>query len=409
MSAALQIDWATPPPAAHYALSGGPSPLKRTLRTHRVCADEHRQIVLRDCLRDHTLLPRWHQDDRYDENAHRGIHVLAPAGAYSRIPVWSNRSHWLQVVVPAALSENEALRRQRRFSADLFMRWARVKAAYADPATGRRCIVRPKQLASVLGVTQRQVQILNRFARDIGLEKVVLEGRMLTADETDHCRKLGSKQRGLATEVALTVPRRRYPQAASTSPTCFTPTSGTTDSYKSTSKPVSLHGLTAKKKGPAPPALRQKAAKPRHPAMQLARDLTTRLPWLSGEQPGRLAPALTRFAAAGWTADDVATALDDANTRRQIAAPTTATIRTRPAVVLATLLRQLDIDADQPSKYDSTPAEPCGHPDCDGNGWRSTWDSAGNESVYRCPECPTANGRATKPRTAPPPGPEPRF
>lgn len=330
----------------------------RELRSHRLCAPERAQLVVAECMRDASVLPRYHQDDRGQNNAVKGIHVLAPAGAYSKIPVWQSRQHWLESVVPRVLALHEADRKRFRFSADLFMRWARVKSGYALHRTGRQCIVRPKVLASTLGVSERSVKKMNEFARLVGLEQVVLEGRMLNVEETHYCRASGSRQRGLATEVALTIPAGIYPQAVSSEPTCFTPTSGQVVTTKPLRKSVVLRGLTAKKKEPAPPALRQKRARTSHPAMKLARELAQRVVWLSGEQPGRMAPALTRFAAAGWTAEDVALAIDDANTRRQIAAPTQATIRTRPAVVLAALLRQLDVDADQPSKFEPTPTPP---------------------------------------------------
>lgn len=393
MTAALALDlptW-TPPRTPLRRAGGKPTiepPLAVVLRIHRTCAPEHRDIVLRECLRDRSVLPRYHQEDRGRANAVRGIHVAAPEGAYARIPVWTSRAHWLQIVVPAVLAANEPLRKKMRVSAELVHQWARVKSGYAEARTGRRCIVRPMTLASVLGVTERHVERLNAFARKVGLEKVVLEGRMLNVDEVVHCRQRGSRQRGLATEVALAAPSNLFPQEMNCDPSWVTPSSGTDASLNTNCKTSSLHGLTAKKKEPAPPARRQKRPRSRHPAMKLARELSTKLAWLSGEQPGRLAPALTRFAAAGWTADDVIIALADADKRRQIASPTAATIRTRPAIVLASILRQLDTDTDQPSKYDPEVVMPCNHPDCDGHGWRSTWDEQGNESVHRCPTCP---------------------
>ena len=45
---------------------------------------------------------------------------------------------------------------------------------------GRRCVVKPGTLASVISLSKRQTQLLNQAARELGLEVVVQRGRMLT-------------------------------------------------------------------------------------------------------------------------------------------------------------------------------------------------------------------------------------
>jgi hypothetical protein len=78
----------------------GTPPTRHVLLTHRICALPHAATVRRLCRTDTNVLPRWHQDDRGPKEAHRGIHVHAPDGAYSTIPVWTNRDHWLDTGVP---------------------------------------------------------------------------------------------------------------------------------------------------------------------------------------------------------------------------------------------------------------------------------------------------------------------
>src|SRR5699024_2506099 len=56
-----------------------------------------------------------------------------------------------------------------------------------------------------------QVQRCNAAARELGLEVCVVKGRMLTYDESTACRQRGSTQRGLSSEVALTIPAWAMP------------------------------------------------------------------------------------------------------------------------------------------------------------------------------------------------------
>ncbi|MEO3939443.1 hypothetical protein V3N99_22280 (plasmid) [Dermatophilaceae bacterium Soc4.6] len=110
-------------------------------------------------------------------------------------------------------------------------------------------------------------------------------------------------------------------------------------------------------------------------ARHAAHQLIGLLPWLRTERPGRLAPALTRFvdptiATPVWTAQDLADAITDLRARRGLITPLTDTqIRTRPAVVLAGFLRQLDPVADHPRLAHLDPTHlRCHQPACD-HGW----------------------------------------
>lgn len=360
------------------------------LRIHRECAPENAGLVRAACMRDRSVLPRWHQDDRGRANAHRGIHVQAPDGAYARIATWTSREHWVTFTVPLAIARHREILRKHHVSPAMLREAAKVKSGYADPRTGRRCIVRPKTLASVLDVDTRHVQNINRCMRELGLEVVVLTGRMLTQTERYHCWRAGSRQRGLATEVALTTPtflRRVVGRSVDS----FTPASGWRRSQNSCSTSSYPHGLAAEKKGAAPPPHRPKAPPPAAAARRLARNVAVQVPWLASERPGRLAPALMRFATAStpWTAQDVADAITTHTIRTGRGHISADAIRTRPAALLASILRELDVEADHPGLDPFAPApptaaaEPCGGTDCDGYGWLQLDDGR----VRACPDC----------------------
>src|SRR5699024_11095898 len=158
------------------------------------------------CHTEPELLPRYHQDDRGWQNRTRGHHELAAPGAYTSILVWHGRTDWLELVVEVVIAACPEVLKKHSVGADMFRRWAALKSVYAHRRTGRRCIVRPKVLASTLLCKERQVKRCNAAARELGLEVRVSKGRMLTFEESTACRQRGSKQRGLASEVALTTP-----------------------------------------------------------------------------------------------------------------------------------------------------------------------------------------------------------
>jgi hypothetical protein len=355
------------------------------------------------CRSDRSVLPRWHQDDRGRADAHRGVHVVAPDGAYSRIPVWRGREHWLTWVVPTAIAVHRDVLRRHHVAPDTFRSWALVKSGYAHARTGRCCVVRPDTLASVLDMSERTVQRCNEAAREMGLEVVVLTGRMLTLSERHKAWKAGSRQRGLSTEVALTfsqviariVDHVTPPKRMGTSPLTSL-TTGVPD------------GLAAEQKGAATPHSAQKRrGRTRHkpPGWSLAADLARAVPWLAGEGPARLAPALHRFAVCErpWQASDVAAAIAGHTARVGAGPIRPQTIRTRPAALLAAILRRLDPDLDHPGLGEdpfappaatgptsTTPAaapDPCGAPGCD-HGWIPAVRPDGHPGLAPCPTCP---------------------
>ena len=121
------------------------------------------------------------------------------------------------------------------------------------------------------------------------------------------------------------------------------------------------------------------------------------LPWLAGEAVSRLTPCLMRFATANvpWTASDVIAALTDQGLRRghRLFDLDQHQIHTRPAVVLAGLLRDLDVDADHPRlveleadqrrKNQQDAAEAIPPHECD-RGWVTVLDEHGHQAVTRC-------------------------
>lgn len=369
-----------------------PRERRRLALTSRECPDGLSRWVERRCLRTPALLPRRHQSDRWRPKsaAPAGLHYETPDGANAGIPAWQSRKHWLQVIVPAAL-ELMPEKRARRVSEDLLIRYLTVRSGYAHPATGRGAIVRPDTIASVLGVTKRQVQNAQKVARDMGLEVVIQTGRMLTWAERMEAWRSGSHQRGLATEVSFTTPDELRGTVEPVD--VFTPPRRSKTSSKSHLNLHSPNAASGEKKDAAPPRASTQRACRRRAGTHLAAQLVKLVPWLRHEQPGRLGPALARFATADtpWSAQDVALALSDLSRRRgHAAALTEDRIATRPAVVLAGLLRQLDVEADHPTAaaFPTEPPKPCRRPDCD-HGWITLRDGRGREVVAKCRTCPS--------------------
>jgi hypothetical protein len=357
------------------------------LRTHRVCDAKDQAFVSSACLYDRGVLPRRHQDDRGTRNASRGIHRQAPAGAYCGIRPWDGRQHWLTFIVPIAIAMNTQILKDEELSAETLLIWARVESGYAqDQRTGRRCIVRPDTVASVMGMHKKTAQRCRRVARKLGIQVVIEPGRMLTLAESTRARRAGSCQRGLSTETALTIPSLVAFALLSATPTRG---KGTTSKGHLESPP--LKSVNTKRTEAAPPPRRPKRSPRISPARSLAADLVKTVPWLRSERPGRLVPALSRFATSrpSWTAQDVIDAIQTIRVRRGlVTALTEDQIRTRPAVVLAAFLRELDPHDDHPRLALVDPTElRCGRPECD-HGW-ITLDQvlAGYPLVRRCDQC----------------------
>lgn len=360
----------------------------RGLDLHRLVLPEDAPLMRLAAEADPSVLPRWHQDDRGFAQRSRGHHEQAPAGAYAGIRAWNGRAHWLAFVVPAALATHEHLVRAFHVAPDTFKLWAKIESHYVGHArSGRRLVVRPSTVAQVMGTAERTVQRCRALARALGLLIDVLPGRMLTLEESVACRRRGSRQRGLSTESALTIPsvirhlvdrvtptRGRARRPENLTSTC------PTDSAAS--------GAAGKEAAPRPPQ-RKKRPRPA-PVVQLARSVQDLIPWLRHETIASLVPSLHRFATAPrpWSAADVRDGIDTVIIRRGWSAVRAEQIRTRPAAVLAWHLRQLDPDTDHPgpafgpTSRDQWPTW-CGH--CDQQ-TRQRWVPA-DALAYRCHVC----------------------
>lgn len=371
----------------------GRGPLKHPLHRHRACTPETAPTVEALAMIRPDFMPRYHPEGRGPAYSHVGVRSEAPEGAYGPIPVWSSRLIWVKYTVPRAAAMHPGVLYEHGVSVDLLCRWAAAKSAYAW-TNGRRCVVKPSTLASVLGISERQVQRLNACARDLGLEVVVVLGRMLNQEERWQAHDRGSRQRGLATETALTIPRdQRGPVDH------VTPPRGSYLSAQRDDSSLPLGRLTAgKKEAASRPRPRRSRGRTPNPGFRLAQQAIQAVPWLRHESPWRIAGVLTRFATAPtpWSGTQIAQALAAEDTRLGRPTITADKIKTRPAVVLAAKLRDLDPEIDHPGLHVgplvATIPVACGHPSCDGHGWLrgEVETTAGYLAVKPCPHCPPA-------------------
>lgn len=316
----------------------------RALYGQRTCTPERACLVRRFAAHDRGVLPRWHAGEQRD-----GIHYRAAERAYAGLLAWSGRGHYLAFVVPVAVACGRQQLRAAQVSAGTFVLWARTETLYCqDQRTGRRCVVRPDTVAAVSGLHERTVQRCRAVAGVLGLRVAVFTGRMLTVTECVQARRRGCRQRGLSAEAAFTIPS---PIRAAV--TAATPTRGSPPlPHNSPSDRPTFPGKAETAEAAPPPQPRQRElrrSQDRRP-LHLALGLALLVPWLRSEQPGRLAPALTRFATAdpAWTAQDLVDLIDAANIRLGHTSLTETHIKTRPAAALAYYLRQLDQTADHP-------------------------------------------------------------
>jgi len=316
-----------------------PTPLPR--RPRCVLDADHAGRVLAVADRDRGVLPRW------GINSPIRCHPVAP-GAYTGTIAWTTRQHYLAVVVPAALRANAEVLNRHHVAPDTLLRWARVKSLYAqEPHNGRQVIVRPDTLAGLLQCSERTVQRCNAAARAIGLELVVIPGRMLSEIETYAARKKGSPQRGLSTVTAFVVPQALRVLVCHVTPTrgrslhSFVKTDPTFKTDRARSKGAPLRST--------PPQRR------RGPAWHLAAGLTEQAIFLRRCPPGRIAGQLVRFTRSPhhWTSTQILRAIDQVNVRLGYTAPVRA--KTTPWGLLAWYLGQIDEVADAPGFTTAVP------------------------------------------------------
>src|SRR5699024_8261762 len=197
---------------------------------------------------------------------------------------------------------------------DTFRTWARHESLHANITSGRQLIVRPDTIALTMECATRTVQRCRAAARELGLLVDVQAGRMLTLAESMQARYQGSPQRGFANESALTVPAllRITPWQTSAHGDHVTPTSGGSRVQKMCQRSSIPRGANGPTRLPAPQTTQRIRPEPgqadgQPAARRLAIDLIDEIPFLFGENPGRITPLLSKLADGplAWPAHDV--------------------------------------------------------------------------------------------------------
>lgn len=293
------------------------------------------------------------------------IHAGQPPRRVRRaLPAWSCRATYAALITRIATTpECRDLCKQHQIALQTWVAVMTAAALAADTATGM-CWATQETIAATVNRRAKVVQRAFTIARALGMALEVYRGRELGREERLQLHRdsagAGHPQRGIPSGWQLAViPPATAAKFSTPHPGRFTywsrfdhlPLWG----QFSTTSHLGHHHLCALT-GTTEPASRarpqRKRARVDPAAWSMAAELLRRLPWLAGERTGRLAPCLHRFATATtpWTALDVIDALGDQATRtgRDFTTLNTATIRTRPVVLLAGLLRTLDEITDYP-------------------------------------------------------------
>ena len=303
-------------------------------RPRRVVDAEHAARIVALAPRDHGVLPRW--------GVHSPIrdHGVDP-GAYAGTIGWTSRNHYLLATVPAVVLARPEVLKAHHVETATFMRWIARKSLYAqDRTSGRTVIVRPDTVAGLMVASESTAHRCQRAARELGLELVLLPGRMLTEIETYRARKAGSPQRGLSTVSAFVVPRwlqRPVVHDTPTRGTSITTSVADSHTFNNTSGRPKSAPLRS-----APHQRRQS------PAWPLAKELAEQAIFLRKCPPGRIAGQLRRYQTAPlpWRASQMLRAMDAVNVRLGYTSPVRA--KKAPWALLAWYLRQIDPVADHP-------------------------------------------------------------
>lgn len=321
------------------------------LYDQRECIPGTAHLVRRFAPLDPGVKPRWHHDDTGWQNRTRGVHLWAPAGAYTHIRTWSGRDDWLTFVVPTAMTVHANVLEAAHVSRKTFTKWAEAESLYANPRTGRRCVVRPITVAGVAELGKSTVDRCRRIANQLGLRVVVFPGRMLKKSETWTGKDRKSKQRGMSAETALTssgvvdnlVLKERL-EVPTRGVVAFGGSSG--------SRGPTYHATSGESKETAsPPRPKRRRKRRSQPAVVVARDLRASIGWLRDCELSEIIPVVHKCATnpgMPWTAYDVILHMDSVNQSRGFTSIIGQHIRTTPAAVLAWYLRGVDPQADHP-------------------------------------------------------------
>lgn len=332
-------------------------------------------------------------------------------GQYSGTVGWTSRQHYLEVIVPAAIAGQADVLKKHHVADELFRRWVVAKSLYAQGhSSGRHVIVRPVTLAGLLQCVERTVQRCQAAAREMGLEVVIIPGRMLSEFEVYAARKKGSPQRGLSTVSAFVVPPALRHLVEHVTPTRGSLSStSVTDSHTfnkrfARSKGAPLRSAPPQEEGSnrppgrnSPPAAQKRASQRRTvrrlhqgPAWDLAVALTQQVIFLHRCPAGRIVRQLQRYTdpqrtgSRRWTTLQLLDAMTAINRRLGYAAPVQA--KTAPWALLAWYLGQIDPFADHPAVDEPSCRTPwCGH--CTSDTFRWLEDPMTYDPLRPCPQC----------------------
>ncbi len=282
------------------------------------------------------------------------------AGAYAGHRCWRSRSSYIRLI-RALLGHPRTWRALRRWHVDpeTFVAWVAVESRYAHARNGRDVRVRPATIGAHAALCERQIQRCRAVGRELGLLVDVLPGRRLTLAEAVEVRELvNGHQAGFSTVSAFVIPAW-LPSLGTMSPL---PEVGRQVAFRLSvicgeggpsgaarrgeAVPTSSAAALNRRRPPPKPAKRAPTAEDRA-ALALARGCIGSIGWLRDVSPYRLAPALRRYARAGWTPPDVVDAIDLHQQRNAYGTPTRTAVR-RPWALLAWYLRDFDPQADHP-------------------------------------------------------------
>ena len=231
------------------------------------------------------------------------------AGTQGRIPCWTTRSQWLELVGADLGAETaaEVLRTHHAAAATVY-RVARADAAAADTTTGRNVRTSHATVARFLGVSIDTVRRARRVLRDLGWSVEIVRGRYMTAEEREAAtREHGSRQRRFASTRCLTIPARcramhPYP--------CGVNSSGHGTSQRVPSTRWRAAGMSKDQPKTTP------LTRPTPPlgVQKIAARLVQRMPWLDRGRSGHLMGLSRGLVACGvteeWTTQDLMTAVE---------------------------------------------------------------------------------------------------
>ena len=274
--------------------------------------------------------------------------VLAP-GAYNKAPAWRSRQHWLDLVLPLAIRHGQDVLRRHHISPDTFARVMTAHAQHADGRTGRGCTPTVARIQQLTRASERTVQRARAAARELGIAREVFRGRHLRLAERMQAHQVGSRQRGWASVYALGCPpwlAQHLPAPIRRAVDRGTPPTGRRiRTYPPSSRPnSSAHRAEPRASRARPvktPSPRRRAHRWNQASWDLAVALQRRIRTFQGVHPGRLAPALSRFASTDkpWSANQLRIAIERV---LRLRGWTWLSNPEHPAGYLARLLREID-------------------------------------------------------------------